>query len=85
MIPTESVYLSCDQRILKTGDITQIKADILPANADDITFHWESSDTSVATVDENGNVDAVANGKVYIGLVSDSDLLAESWILLKIE
>lgn len=85
VVPTESVFLNCDKKVVKAGENTLVTASILPAEADDIKFHWESSDPSVATVDEAGNVTAVAKGKVYIGLVSDSDLIAESWILIEVE
>lgn len=85
VIPTENVFVSCDKLSLKVGETAKAAASILPENADDITFHWESSDLSVVDVDNEGNVNAAAEGKAYIGLVSDSDLIAESWILVEVE
>ncbi|MBM9591232.1 beta-propeller fold lactonase family protein [Leptospira sp. 201903075] len=36
----------------------------------DTTFQWSSSNTSVATVDANGFVQSIGNGKVYITAIS---------------
>lgn len=85
VIPTENVFVSCDKLTLKVGETAKAAASILPENADDITFHWESSDLSVVDVDNEGNVNGAAEGKAYIGLVSDSDLIAESWILVEVK
>ena len=85
VVPTEEVLLSADKKELKVGETAIVKANVLPADADDIQFGWQTSDPAVATVDKDGNVTAVGQGKVYVGLVSDSDLLAESWILLEVK
>ncbi len=60
------------------GSETEFSAQALPENAADKTLLWESDDESVATVDENGVVTAVAQGKCKItvrsadgGAVSD--------------
>ena len=39
----------------------------------------------ISVVDENGKVTANAAGKVLVGLLSDSDLLAESYVLITVE
>ena len=62
-----------------------MSADILPKTASDIHMNWVSLDESIATVDENGKVTANAAGKVLVGLLSDSDLLAESYVLITVE
>ena len=56
----------------------QLKVTIEPSNATEKTLTWESSNTQYATVDQNGNVTAVAEGTTTItvktsdGKVSDT-------------
>ncbi len=44
------------------GEPGKLKADVTPNNADNKSVTWSSSNESVATVDENGNVTAVGTG-----------------------
>ena len=48
------------------GDILTLKATVTPDNATDKKVTWSSSDDAVASVDENGNVTAIAPGNVDI-------------------
>jgi len=52
-----------------TGETT-ITAEISPANATNSDIIWESSDTSLATVDQTGLVTPYANGQVSITAMS---------------
>ena len=85
VVPTECVYVKADKTTLKVGETAALSADILPKTANDIQMNWVSLDESLASVDENGTVTAKAAGKVLVGLLSDSDLLAESYVLITIE
>ena len=51
---------------LRVGRTAQLKATVTPENATDKTVTWKSSDTSVATVDENGIVTAEGRGNATI-------------------
>ena len=51
---------------LIAGKTEQLTATISPDNASDKSVTWSSSDTSVATVDNNGKVTAVADGTATI-------------------
>ncbi len=51
---------------LETGASETLKATLTPADADDTTITWKSSKESVATVDANGKVTAVAAGTAVI-------------------
>ena len=51
---------------IKKGSILQLSATVTPSNADDKTVRWESSNTDVATVDDNGKVTAIAPGTATI-------------------
>lgn len=64
--PVESVTVDPAQASLKSGEQKQLTATVLPEDAEDKTVTWESSDESVATVDETGLVTAVAAGTATI-------------------
>ncbi len=51
---------------LRVGRTAQLKAMVTPEDATDKTVTWKSSDTSVATVDENGIVTAEGRGNATI-------------------
>ena len=52
---------------MKVGDEPKtLTATVTPANASDKTVTWSSSNESVATVDQNGNVTAVGKGTAII-------------------
>lgn len=55
------------------GDTFTIKATVLPTDADNKKVIWQSSDKTVATVDQNGKVTALALGEVTITVTSDDD------------
>lgn len=62
---TLSIYRSKEQRLTPT---------ILPDNATDKSVAWESSDPSIASVDNNGLVKAKANGTAIITATSSNGL-----------
>ena len=58
---------------LYKGNTASLVAKVLPLTAVDRTVDWESSNTSVATVDSNGHVTAVAAGSATITAYAHSD------------
>ena len=52
------------------GETTQLIAEVRPSNAADTSVTWESSDSSVATVDENGVVTGISEGTAIITVTS---------------
>lgn len=65
-IPVESITLDPLSVTLALGETAQITATVLPADADNKTLVWSSSDEKVATVDANGLVTAVTAGEAVI-------------------
>lgn len=61
------ITVSPDTLSFTVGDpASQLTAAVVPANALDTSVEWTSSDTSVAAVDDNGNVTAVGKGTATI-------------------
>ena len=65
-VPVESVTLNYTSLTLKEGESTQLAATVLPANADDKTVRWTTSDSQVATVSAQGLVTAIKAGTAVI-------------------
>lgn len=55
---------------LKVGEAETIYAQITPTSADNKTITWSSSNNQVATVDDNGNVQALKAGEAWIKAIS---------------
>ena len=53
-------------KLTSKGQTTQLSANVLPSNAENKNIVWSTSNASVATVDNNGVVTAVANGNATI-------------------
>ena len=69
----ESVSLNKASLGLKTGENETLKATITPSGATNQSLRWYSSDTSIATVDENGKVVGKAkSGTAVITAVSSN-------------
>lgn len=61
-VPVESVTLDSQYLGLEIGDTPILTATVLPDEATDKTVVWTSSNELVATVDENGQISALAVG-----------------------
>ena len=75
--PVEALSLEKHSLELKVGENEKLYAQITPANADDRTITWSSSDEKVATVDGNGNITAIEGGEVWIQAVSNDNAEAK--------
>ena len=65
-VPVESVALDKTAVSLKEGETHKLNATVSPANATNKKVSWSSSNASVASVDANGTVTAVAKGTATI-------------------
>ena len=73
-----SIELDLDNAEMTEGNTTQLTATVLPEDATDKSVAWSTNDETVATVDGNGLVTAVAPGTAIITATTNdgSDLSA---------
>lgn len=69
--PVTSIELETESISISIGQGYKMIAVISPNNADDISVTWYSSDTSVATVDDEGNITAISSGTAIIEVTTD--------------
>ena len=72
IVPVTGVTLDEATLNMVEGDIETLTATIAPATASNKAVTWSSSDTSIATVDSNGNVEAISAGTATI-IVTTAD------------
>jgi len=65
-IPVNNIEINENSLKMKKGETSQLTANITPNNATYNSCIWTSSDTSVVTVDQNGNLYAVEGGEATI-------------------
>ena len=66
VIHVESISLDKTELEMVTGDKTTLSASVLPADAENKSVTWSTSDESIASVNKNGKVSAISAGKVTI-------------------
>ena len=77
-VAVEDVTLDKTTLALTKGETATLTATVDPEDATDASVTWSSSKESVATVDENGKVTAVASGEATITVTTtDGDYTAE--------
>lgn len=64
--PVTGITFEQETMELIKGDVAGIAFHVAPESANNTNISWSSDDTSVATVDESGNVTAVASGTATI-------------------
>ncbi len=83
-VAVTGVVVSPTSVSLKVGATKTLAENVSPANASDQSVTWTSDDTSVATVDSNGVVMAVATGSAIITVTTvDGGFKASSKITVK--
>ncbi|WP_411895057.1 Ig-like domain-containing protein [Winogradskyella sp. A2] len=78
IIPLESVAISPQDLTLELEDEAQLFLNFIPSNSTQTSGIWSSSDTSIAMVDENGNVNPISVGTAQIQFVADISGLSDS-------
>jgi transglutaminase/protease-like cytokinesis protein 3 len=65
-IPVSSITLNKNSLVLNVGQSKTLSATVLPTYASNRTVVWSCSDETIATVDNNGVVTAIAEGNAVI-------------------
>ncbi|QEG07775.1 major tail protein [Salmonella phage SE4] len=73
-VPVTDVTVSPTTLSLEVGATGQLSYTYLPADADDLTFSWESDDTTIATVDSTGKVTGIAPGSTIVTINYSADV-----------
>jgi uncharacterized protein YjdB len=82
-ILASSITINKDSLTLFDGETESLSAKILPDNVTNDSVTWQSSDTSVAKVDNNGLVSAANVGKaIIIATTVDGSNLSDSCIII---
>ena len=71
VIPVTGVKLGKGRLRMVEGETTQLITTVLPEDATNKNVAWTSSDESVATVDQNGNVKAKAIGNATVKVITE--------------
>lgn len=81
----ESISLSSESLSLEVGGSSKLEARVNPSNGETYQFMWESSDSSVCMVDENGNVSAKGSGSAVVrcSLANDTSIYSECRVTVK--
>lgn len=69
----DSVYFSSKPGTMKPGETFTLGVTVLPADAADKTLIYKSSNTSVATINQDGLIKAISNGETKITIQSQSN------------
>ena len=73
-VPGTAMRITPAELTLGVGARVQLNASYLPVDCTDSVRSWISSDSAVARVDENGELRAMGQGKVYISALSAGGL-----------
>ncbi len=79
-----SISIGKDKK-MTVGESTKLSATVKPNNATNKGVTWSSSDPSVATVDQNGNVKALKPGTVKITATAKDDSKKSATITITVE
>ncbi|MBR4462461.1 MAG: Ig-like domain-containing protein, partial [Erysipelotrichaceae bacterium] len=80
-VAVESVELNKNELTLVEGEEETLIADVKPDDAENKNVLWESSDSTIATVDENGKVTAIEKGTATIYVITeDGEHTAECFV-----
>ena len=84
-VPVKEVSIEPTVSLMEIGKTVQLSAIILPEDATDKSVTWSSEDESIALVDENGLVTAVAVGDVHIYATAANGVSGSALINVKEE
>lgn len=81
--PVESVAINEQDNELEKDEELQLTTTLTPANATYRTLSWNSSNSNVVTVDNDGNIKAVSPGTAYISATAHNGSLDHTQVVVK--
>lgn len=79
----ENITLNMGELSLAAGSTAALKATVTPDTAYDTSVEWESSDSSIVSVDENGNIEALISGEAVVTATTVNGLKAICIVTVK--
>ena len=70
-VPVSSVTLDRTNLVMYRGEVANLKATVLPVNASNKYLIWGTLDSLVASVDQDGRVEALTKGKTKIVVLTE--------------
>ena len=74
VIVPNGIGLNYDSLTLQKGETRKVTATVTPDNAVDKTVKWATGNSAIATVDQNGNVKAVAAGSTTLSATTSNGI-----------
>lgn len=74
VVEPNGIGLNYDSLTLQKGETRKVTATVTPDNAKDKTVKWAIGNSAVATVDQNGNVKAVAAGSTTLSATTSNGI-----------
>ena len=84
IVPVEKVEIKATTKSLRVGEQIKLGFDIFPLDASNQKILWLSSDETIATINQEGIVEAINAGKVTISILSEEGQITDQ-IVLKIK
>jgi hypothetical protein len=81
VIEVTGVSITEDDQSVKVGDTLQLTAAVTPEDADNKAVTWESDNTDVAAVDENGLVTAFKKGVANITVLTEDGAFTDTIVI----
>ncbi|WP_139242674.1 Ig-like domain-containing protein, partial [Enterococcus moraviensis] len=73
-IPVTGIKIDSTKKTINLGETIQLSATVEPKNATNPKFKWQSSDSAVATITEEGNLTGLVSGITTISAVTEDGL-----------
>lgn len=77
-VPVTGIQLNKSAITLIVNETEQLFATVLPANASNKNVYWHSSDNTIASVDNDGNVKGLSEGKTFVIAITEAGNFADT-------
>ncbi len=84
VIPITNIAISGNSTELEVGEEETLTCTLTPAETTDTDVEWKSSNTDVATIDQDGKVTAIKVGETTISVTSKNDSNQTASYILKV-